>query len=74
MTFDTPVRAPQLGRSTFPARRLDLQADAAPLTTDDSGAFSWTTTGMDAGQYARREVAELAVLKRDGISFDSLSF
>ena len=46
--FDAPVRAPQLGRSPFPAPALDLQVDGAALDTDDSGAFTWVSTGMPA--------------------------
>jgi hypothetical protein len=46
--FDTPVRAPQLGRTTFPAERLDIQVDGAPVETGDGGVFSWTSTGMPA--------------------------
>jgi hypothetical protein len=48
VSFDAPLRAPQLGRGAFPARRLDLQIDGAPLSTDDNGAFSWTSTGTPA--------------------------
>jgi hypothetical protein len=48
IAFDAPVRAPQLGRTTFPARALDLQVDGAALDTDDAGAFSWMSTGMPA--------------------------
>jgi Zn-dependent metalloprotease len=48
IVFDAPVRAPQLDRTTFPARALDIEVDGAPLDTDDAGAFTWTSTGMSS--------------------------
>lgn len=46
--FDVPTRAPQLGRSPFPAPALDLQVDGAPVDTDTGGLFAWTSKGMPA--------------------------
>lgn len=39
--FDAPVRAPQLGRQSYPAPLLTLDVDGAPGTTDTSGAVTW---------------------------------
>jgi hypothetical protein len=48
VAFDTPIRAPQLGRQTYVAPRLDLTIDGAASTTDAAGLASWASTGMPA--------------------------
>jgi MYXO-CTERM domain-containing protein len=39
--FDVPVRAPQLGRQSYPAHRLTLDVDGAAAASDDLGAVTW---------------------------------
>jgi MYXO-CTERM domain-containing protein len=46
--FDAPVRAPQLGRQSYPAPLLALVVDGAPLQTDAGGDLAWTSSGAPA--------------------------
>ena len=39
--LDAPVRAPQLGRQSYPAQLLTLDIDGAPGASDASGAVTW---------------------------------
>jgi MYXO-CTERM domain-containing protein len=39
--FDAPVRAPQLGRASYPAPRLSLAVDGVPGASDLAGMFTW---------------------------------
>jgi len=43
LQFDAPVRAPQLGRATYPAPKLTLAVDGVPGMSDPTGAFTWDT-------------------------------
>jgi MYXO-CTERM domain-containing protein len=40
--FDAPIRAPQLGRQSYPAHLLTLQLDGVPGASDSSGAVTWS--------------------------------
>ena len=42
MQFDAPVRAPQLGRQSYPAHLLELAVDGVPVASDLSGDITWT--------------------------------
>ena len=39
--FDAPVRAPQLGRQSYPAHLLTLDVDGSPAASDSVGAVTW---------------------------------
>ena len=39
--FDAPVRAPQLGRQSYPAHRLKLDVDGVPGASDLAGNVTW---------------------------------
>ena len=41
LQFDAPVRAPELGRASYPAPRLSLAVDGVPGASDLTSAFSW---------------------------------
>ncbi|MEP7120732.1 MAG: MYXO-CTERM sorting domain-containing protein [Byssovorax sp.] len=41
--FDAPVRAPQLGRQSYPAQLLELAVDGVDVASDVSGGFTWAT-------------------------------
>lgn len=41
ISFDVPLRAPQLGRKTYPAPLLSLAVDGVPGATDLAGGFTW---------------------------------
>ena len=48
VSFDAPVRAPQLGRQTYPAPLLWLAVDGVPGATDLTGAYTWTKSDPGA--------------------------
>ena len=39
--FDAPVRAPQLGRQSYPAHLLELAVDGVPVASDLAGDVTW---------------------------------
>ncbi len=46
--FDAPVRAPQLGRTSYPAPKLTLAVDGVPGASDLTGAFTWDASAPGA--------------------------
>jgi MYXO-CTERM domain-containing protein len=46
--FDAPVRAPQLGRQSYPAHLLSLAVDGVQGASDLAGDFTWSAGGSGA--------------------------
>jgi MYXO-CTERM domain-containing protein len=61
--FDAPIRAPQLGRQSYPAHLLTLAVDGVPGASDLAGDVTWETGSPGALMFspigARIEVSNL---------------